>query len=161
MQILFGIIQTIIVIGLFMMIYRLKEEVDQLKQYKVEDLDQLLETYLEEIRYENEMFKETLQEISSSKQGNEIERNEQTKSRKKDKIFDKHEQNIDEQPIQQSPTYLETMVEKEEDEVETSIEAKVLQYYEQGMSIDSIAKKLNRGKTEIELMIQFFQQKNI
>lgn len=45
------------------------------------------------------------------------------------------------------------------DIVEQSTEGKVLSLYENGESVESIARKLNRGKTEIELYLKFSQNK--
>ncbi|GGP12417.1 DUF6115 domain-containing protein [Oceanobacillus neutriphilus] len=46
-----------------------------------------------------------------------------------------------------------------QDEVETSLEAKVLQLHTNGETIDDIAKKLNCGKTEAEIIIKMYQKK--
>lgn len=47
-----------------------------------------------------------------------------------------------------------------QDEVETSLEAKVLQLHTNGETIDDIAKKLNCGKTEAEIIIKMYQKKS-
>ena len=36
-----------------------------------------------------------------------------------------------------------------------TFESKVVQYYKNGMSVEDIAKKTQKGKTEIELLIKF------
>ncbi|CEI84275.1 swarming motility protein SwrB [Oceanobacillus oncorhynchi subsp. incaldanensis] len=47
-----------------------------------------------------------------------------------------------------------------QDEVETSLEAKILQLHTNGETIDDIAKKLNCGKTEAEIIIKMHQKKS-
>ena len=51
-----------------------------------------------------------------------------------------------------------SVLELKEDKLETSLEAQVFQLAKQGISIEEIAKKLNRGKTEIELMIKLHKK---
>jgi len=47
-----------------------------------------------------------------------------------------------------------------QDEVETSLEAQILQLHTNGETIDDIAKKLNCGKTEAEIIIKMHQKKS-
>lgn len=56
---------------------------------------------------------------------------------------------------QVEPELKEPPVEEEKQNVLPSFEQEVLSYHEQGMSIEDIAKKTQRGKTEIELLIKF------
>ena len=46
------------------------------------------------------------------------------------------------------------------DVIETSIEGRVLQLVQEGKTVDEIAKLLNRGKTEVELLIKLNKQMN-
>ena len=52
---------------------------------------------------------------------------------------------------------LEKSIASEEVAFESSTEAKVLNLYSQGESLDSIAKKLDIGKTEVELIVKIQQ----
>ncbi len=49
----------------------------------------------------------------------------------------------------------------QKDTVEQSLTAQILHLSQKGMTSDEIAKKLDKGKTEIELLLKFQQKKQI
>lgn len=105
---------------------------DQEKQ-----LNQLLSKFLHEIKEENEQLQIRLkeQQLSQSKQ-EFVTRpvpNEAIKNESKANYIPKY---------------------KMEDQLETSTEGQIFHLYQNGYSKEEIAKKLNRGKTEVELILK-------
>lgn len=97
----------------------------------------ILDSYMEEIRRENDKLQ------------NLIEQSE-------DKT--EHEHKIE---YPSTPVYNPPMIpseEKTEDQVETSLTAKILSLAEKGFAAEEIAKKLQCGKTEAELILKFHRK---
>lgn len=125
-----------------------KQTLDQQQK----EIEELLAVYLLEIREENDKMIQLI--------------DQQAKHVPQEKI---KEATIVEQPPrkpmmearQQENKYQDYqpfMPEPEEAVVEPSFAAQVLSLAERGDSIETIAKKLNRGKTEVELLIKFHQK---
>ncbi|GGM21625.1 swarming motility protein SwrB [Paraliobacillus quinghaiensis] len=123
------------------------------------EMEELLAVYLLEIREENEKFLDTLK------------RNPNVTEKKEDLITDavattSREKTKNVSPIDSSPSlktnesksYQPPIENDQQDIVERSLSAQVLSLHNQGESIESIARKLDCGKTEIELMIKFHQK---
>ncbi len=109
------------------------------------ELEDLLAYYSVELKEENERFlKEILEKTKLQETGTEL----------------KETHNVAEE--QNTLTEIEEIV-QEEKTVETyaqpSLEAQALQLYEQGYDIKEIAKKLNKGHGEIELLLKFHLSK--
>ncbi|WP_040980157.1 DUF6115 domain-containing protein [Oceanobacillus jeddahense] len=118
--------------------------------------ENVLKETLEEIRKENRMLQELLQE----------DRQFYKKTADKDEI--KQTPLIPVKDDDETPVAAEKKLEDIEklssdiyhDEVETSLEAKILQLHANGETVDEIAKKLNCGKTEAEIIIKMHQKKS-
>ena len=138
------IISFLIHIILLLAVYYLYTQLQLIKNNKDENLQELLTNFIHEIRAENEQLKLQL---------DETKRNEK-----------KH---INAPPL---PKHLKPLLEKQEEEenrkksksslsikkdrLETSLEVQIAQLSKQGLSIEEIAKKLNKGKTEVELILK-------
>jgi len=118
--------------------------------------ENVLKETLEEIREENRMLQSLLQEDKQPGKHpirhDGMERPPFTPSEGQKESDVLPEKEI--QPIEdfQTAAY--------QDEVETSLEAKILQLHTNGETIDDIAKKLNCGKTEAEIIIKMHQKKS-
>lgn len=115
-----------------------------------------MEQTLEEIKEENNRFERLLKErakkpqVTTRETENKHAANRQdTPSERELKINPEKEQNGDEDIahlIGENLGY----------EVEASLESRVLQLYEEGRTIETIAKTLDCGKTEAELIIKMY-----
>ncbi|GIO21992.1 hypothetical protein [Oceanobacillus sp. J11TS1] len=125
-----------------------------------EQTQSVLKDTLEEIREENRRLQNLLQEDSQP-----------------DKTAFKHEKTSSEEmkpePLNRKQGDTVPLVIKDQeisgldayqtialkDEVETSLEAKILQLHAKGETVDNIANKLNCGKTEAEIIIKLHLEK--
>jgi len=140
---------------LLVAVYYLIKQVSELRQTKNRDLTQLFEKYLNEIKEENKQLQLQLENNKA------IHHPKQTTKQKlpKDSLLnDSHQQSSINERNVANPIELE--IGSHEDQIETSLQAKILQLHQQGLTIEQIAKNLNCGKTEAELIIEIFQQKN-
>ena len=126
----------------FWLIFTLKNKLEQIKITNPNDIIQLLEHYLAEIKEENKQLRDELDNNISS-----IEEN-------KDTI----QQDLNKRERNQAIEDMELAIEKD-DLMETSMEAKILHLHHQKFSPAEIARKLNCGKTEVELIIKFHDKK--
>lgn len=126
----------------FWLIFTLKNKLEQIKITNPNDIIQLLEHYLAEIKEENKQLRDELDNNISS-----IEEN-------KDTIH----QDLNKRERNQAIEDKELAIEKD-DLMETSMEAKILHLHHQKFSPAEIARKLNCGKTEVELIIKFHDKK--
>lgn len=107
------------------------------------ELEDLLAFYAVELKEENERFLEQVLEANETK--------------------DRHLDQIEEKQLQEEKPKVEKVMATEsvshrpavEKEYEPSLEARALQLHEQGYEIKEIAKKLNKGHGEIELLLKF------
>ena len=125
----------------------------QLQSYKKQDDSQevmeVLEIYLEEMKEENNRL-QTLLEINNQQENNvEIgQQSEQISYKETERYASDSEvldldYLLDELPVSQ---------------VDTSLESRVLQLHAKGIKIEEIAKNLNCGKAEAELIIKLYQK---
>lgn len=110
------------------------------------ELEDLLAYYSVELKEENERF---LNEIFEKTRLQEKEQEQKQEQAEDETEFD----------------VTEKMLEKEENEqtveinYQPSLEAQAIQLYEEGYDIKEIAKKLNKGHGEIELLLKFHLSK--
>jgi peptidoglycan hydrolase CwlO-like protein len=127
-------------------IYKLFQQIQSLKSHDLQEIDGLFEAYLQEIKTENSRLQAQLQSMKKSEQ-------ETTPSNKPAK-----EQKV------QSAEWMENLeqhlVFTNEDKLEASLESKVLQMYSNGMVTGDIARKLNCGKTEVDIILKL-HKKNV
>lgn len=139
-------------------IFLLFQQIQATKQNQKDQLESLLKSFVEDIREENERLQKSLQSNLSSQQS-EPNRNvntQHTHTNKTDRsVSNRLVQNVKAEHI----TNKLVQAENREDQIETSVESKILQLHEQGLSHEEIAKKMNRGKTEVELFLKMMQHK--
>ncbi|SDB88936.1 hypothetical protein SAMN05421734_102195 [Pelagirhabdus alkalitolerans] len=139
---------------------------DQLSEQKKE-IEELLAVYLVEMREENDRFIELVNDKVPDQQTYENDTVRQTK-------HESNENKTAETKINPAP-YVDNNKQKasdenlkndykppeinEQDTYEQSFAGEVLSLYSQGYTTDEIAQQLNRGKTEVELLVKFQQNK--
>lgn len=113
-------------------IFQLFKQVQFLKKDSSQDVMELLETYLEEIKEENRFLEKGI-----GKPINKTASPVTAEAEQKEEVSE----------------YIPEDAEVEDDS-ETSLQAKILQLYDQGITVEDIARQLNCGKTEAELVIK-------
>lgn len=148
------IIITIIIIFhlvLFGFMFYLYYQLQSLKKANNEDITQLMGTYLDEIKYENERLQLQLK-ASPHNQEKQAKNSSIQFPPPPTQQVTHHEQ---EETVGKWTEHIER-----EDKAETpSIESQVLQLHEQGLSTEDIAKQLGCGKTEVALIINFHTER--
>lgn len=130
-------------------IYKLLQQVQHLKQQSISEsnMDSKLKQYIEEIKQENRSLEAYMYK------GRTIQKQQD------DYIHEEETKIVDPQTVQQDDQSKEDYwSEDAEDTVEASLDARVLQLYNQGKSIDEIASELKCGKTEAEIIIKLHQK---
>lgn len=135
------------------------EDIAAKQAHQQKEMEELLAVYLLEIREENEKVVSMLTNEKNNKQPKNATHLPDMNYEQKD-TYEKAAP-----IIQQMKTYQEAKVDyqpptvnESRDTIEKSLSAQVLSLYNQGESIESIARKLDSGKTEIELMIKFHKK---
>lgn len=116
-------------------------ELRQLKDKDYAQTKEIFDTYLAEIRHENDRL------LSLKKQKEQVTK--QTQNSK--------DQNRDANKISsvRQLSSIDKTGEQIIDSYEPSLHAQILRMYDEGFSYEEIAKKLDCGKTEVELIVKF------
>ncbi|QDP40202.1 hypothetical protein [Radiobacillus deserti] len=129
---------------------------------RVSEMEDLFATYLEEIKLENEKLEQAMNQTRIHEQTrpssiiSEIEPASIKKQAVKDESPKKgHIKNIPAIEPEKRKEYAPPTELPVEDTVEQSLQSKVYQLHDQGFSVEEIAKQLDCGKTEVDLMLKF------
>jgi len=114
------------------------------KNNQDEKLQELLSHFIQEIKAEN---KQLVTKLSEAKQEKIKEKKAPTIPNHLKPMLEKQEKRENQDTLHSNAPFLT-------EHVETSMESKIVQLSEQGLSIDEIAKQLNKGKTEVELILK-------
>lgn len=138
------------IIALFAIFQLFKQLQSKKKQANAQEVMEIFEVYLDEIRQENNELKNLLmQDQTAEEETEKIEMNkETTEKRQMQEDNQVSEQSGIDSLLDQSPGY----------QVGASLESRVLQLHSTGKSVEEIAKTLNCGKTEAELIIKLYQK---
>ncbi len=121
----------------FITLYYLYQQLQKRNTVDEKELEQILASFLQEIKLENDRLQKQFKEETAT--ANEpIKKEYASTSRDLYKPIDL--------PVQMS--------EKPKDKIETSATGEILNLYHQGVPIEKIARKLNKGKTEVELIVK-------
>lgn len=128
------IISFLLHIVAFVAIYQLYKQTQRPKEENAsKDIMELFDMYLTEVKEENKRLEKTLLDIEQYKSAEKI--NKKTETKEVDHTY--------------------TLPDVGDDiHFETSLQAKVLQMYDQGMSNPEIARELNCGNTEVDLIVK-------
>ncbi|WP_090856578.1 hypothetical protein [Paraliobacillus sp. PM-2] len=132
------------------------EEFLQRQEEQKKEMEDLLSIYVLEIREENERLMEALQNKPNNRDNQSTtaspQRSSLSNQGKEQMAHDTKRAFYYKQNDYEPP-----MIEEEES-FKPSFSAQVLALYSKGESVESIARKLDCGKTEVELMVKFHQK---
>jgi DNA-directed RNA polymerase specialized sigma24 family protein len=121
-------------------IYALSKQLSGAKQHDNTELVSLMESYLEEIKEENKILQEKLAKEDKDESHKTNTTTPNIKAIRKE----------------EKETYLFPKIEDEAlDQVEVSLQSKILKLHQEGNSPEEIARILACGKTEVELLLKF------
>ena len=131
---------------LIITIYHLYEKIKRDKNEQAEQFKSMLMTFTNEIRQENikleqKLVKKNLKQLSKKSNSTNILPHDEPEYLMDEKKY-KEEFEIN-------------------DQVETTFVGQVLQLLQDGKTVDEIAKQLNRGKTEVELLIKLNREREL
>lgn len=138
-------------------LYLLYKQV-QKKEQNIHEIDKLFHDYLTEVKEENKRLSEMLKSNTATKNVQTIA----VPHTSKKLVKDEGESKDNEESIEHSEALFpnEALLNNEEaSEVEMSLQAQVLQLHYNGLSNEEIARKLDCGKTEVELFIKLHEKK--
>ncbi|WP_349410524.1 DUF6115 domain-containing protein [Pseudalkalibacillus sp. SCS-8] len=128
---------------------------EDVKRMKTE-LEDILLAYTTEMKEENDAFIKELQRMNNSKESNgHIAERTNTSNEKGPEEKTPEKQGNQSDPIHYIPPFDDTV-----EEFGPSLLSQVLSLKDQNYSIDEIAKRVNKGKGEIELLIKFHQDRH-
>ncbi|WP_026570339.1 DUF6115 domain-containing protein [Sediminibacillus sp. JSM 1682029] len=136
--------------------YAGQEKTDTLQQ-----TEEILSAFLHEIREENDRLLKGLdQNPSTYKQSVPKDEEVVPVSNKTERVqpYKPSHRKPHTSTTADHPEYVPPIPEVQQDTIEESVTAKVYSLYDQGYTVDEIAKKLDKGKTEVELMVKFHRK---
>ncbi|GAA0298582.1 hypothetical protein GGQ92_000232 [Gracilibacillus halotolerans] len=159
---------------LFRIIIQLKNKVDAYENgtgNNQVNVEEKLSLFLQEMKQENEAFIKRVEKIKTREDVKTPQKQEKSSDNQKAEIdLDKAEtqpsslpnvrSHVKQEQTSSKPAFkslLEESISSEEVAFESSKEAKILHLYSQGETTDEIAKKLDMGKTEVELIVKIQQ----
>ncbi|GIO26179.1 DUF6115 domain-containing protein [Ornithinibacillus bavariensis] len=125
-------------------IYALSKQLRVEKKNDTTEIVALMESYLEEIKEENKMLQDRLAERDNNDSSRKHTTVMQTTLRNEDVKEVLPFSSIEDEPL---------------DQVEVSLQSKILKLHKEGLSPEDIARELSCGKTEVELIIKFHEEK--
>lgn len=138
------IISFILHIASFTAIYQLHKQVQRSRQTdNSQEMVELFDIYLAEIKDENKRLEETLANQEKQNDSNEFSTSAESFN----------EELYVEEELYKSPLVVDDV------KFETSSQAKILQLHDQGVESEEIARSLNAGKTEVDLIIKLHAKK--
>lgn len=152
------IISIIIHIITLLVIVYLYKRFQSLQDLNLPNVKELLEKTLVSIKEENEQLQQTLNDKRFSKQTNQIIEKEVDISQQplnNERRTSTFEQTITDVTTDEQPLLAVDV----EDKYEPSLHGQIFQLYEKGLSNEEIAQTLNCGKTEVDLILRFQQNK--
>ncbi|SES75870.1 hypothetical protein SAMN05216389_10269 [Oceanobacillus limi] len=128
-------------------IYFLLKQIQILRaQNHTEDLPELLESYLGEIKAENKRLQEELTASPVKRKPKPTYKSDSQSKPQPNQTIKAVDQKLDEYPAPKTDSM--------DDKVQASLQSRILQLHQSGFSIEEIARKLNCGKTEAELTVK-------
>lgn len=136
------------ILSLFAIFQLFKQQQSASKESDSQEVMEVLEIYLGEIKEENNRLQSLLekqkQQLDGLNEESETDSKQVFKENTKTELTYSNLDNL----IEDIPEY----------QVDASLESRVLQLHSKGKTIEEIAKTLNCGKTEAELIIKLYQK---
>jgi len=138
---------------LLITIYQLYQQLQQVKQTKENESYQIVQQFIAEIKEENKQLQARLATQTASYNVHahhqvEDESHRTSSSKTERTISSNNEKTMN------NVDSITALTDKKREQMEVSFEAMVLQMHNQGFDVDQIAKQLNSGKTEVDLIIK-------
>ncbi|WP_067729429.1 DUF6115 domain-containing protein [Oceanobacillus damuensis] len=127
-------------------IYKLYQQLASLKTQDAKEIEGLFEAYLQEIRNENRRLQDQL--LTAEKNSETIKDSSESAASQETIATDVKEEFSEPYAAGDGP----------EDILEASLESRVLQLHSEGLSQNDIARRLNCGKTEVEIILKLHSQ---
>src|SRR5699024_10197684 len=142
---------------LLIAICQLYQQLQQMKQTKENASQKIVQQFIAEIKEEN---KHLQAQITAQYASPDVHENQQLKD---ESNMTSHSTTSRTIPTEQekSMKHIDSIIEltdNKHEQTEVSFEGKVLQLYQQGFDVDQIAKQLNSGRTEVDLIIKLQSQ---
>lgn len=157
---LFMVISIIIHIITLIVIVYLYKQFQLLQDLNLPNVKELLEKTLVSIKEENKQLQQTLNDMTTKKQTKQMTK---TKANISQPLSINHVQptpTFDQTLTADDPTDEQSLLAVEvEDKYEPSLHGQIFQLHEKGLSNEEIAQALNCGKTEVDLILRFQQNK--
>ncbi|KHF39753.1 DUF6115 domain-containing protein [Halalkalibacter okhensis] len=128
-----------------------KEDYDHLKS----EIEDLLVSYTIEMKEENEQLLKRINEYKDSTANEAKLVSPSSVTKQKHETIEQFEEETDKYKAYHPP--IPNLEEEDEDMYQQSDTTKVIILSKQGLSPEQIAKKLNLGKGEVELMLKFYR----
>ncbi|MHA6251269.1 DUF6115 domain-containing protein [Oceanobacillus sp. CAU 1775] len=141
------------IISLVAIFQLIKQRQQNKPQDSSQEVMELLEVYLTEIREENNRLDTLLK-----KQSKPVISDEAAKKPLKKEVHEAPIEVEEPEEIEDTSEIDEILKEVPQDQLNASLESRVLQLHAQGKSIETIAKELDCGKTEAELIIKLYNR---
>ncbi|SEP57893.1 DUF6115 domain-containing protein [Piscibacillus halophilus] len=131
----------------FVVIFKLYQKVQNINssdayfEQKVKETEDMLNSYLLEIKDENEKFIHKVSKLETS--DTDTFNHDKVDSKTNDDYEKINQEDQDDVPVNME---------------QPSDEAQILYLFDQGYTIEEIAKKLNKGNTEVDLIVKFNQK---
>jgi|SRR5690625_3072331 len=138
---------------LLIAIYQLYQQLQQIKQTNENELHQMIQQFIAEIKEENKHLQAQLTAQSAPPN---VHEHHQVKDESIVTSYSKAAPTLPTQkakPMNHVDSIIE-LTDKKCEQTEVSFEGKVLQMYHQGFDVDQIAKQLESGRTEVDLIIK-------
>ncbi|MDQ0350650.1 hypothetical protein J2R98_000453 [Alkalibacillus filiformis] len=174
MEIIYLVLHGVALFAIFWLFIQLRQsnEAEQQSEQRVQEIEDLFNSYLLEIKDENKKLLEQLSRVEQTNQHPSIANNDQDQPSNKISV-EEREHNVDypslskddyvefdlDHVISEQKDQLELSSQKqgdyEQQNTQSSLQNQVLNLINQGYSIETTAKKLNLGYTEVELIVKF------
>jgi hypothetical protein len=143
-----------LVIILFQKVTRINE-IEKKQSEVLKEIEDVLTSYIMEIKEENDTFLMKMVNTSQAEPITDREKDMEnsTISIRENEISDEDLKEL--LPLAKNEEILTSTIINEKLDTNESLLSKVVSLDQQGMSVEDIAKKLNKGKTEIELLLKF------
>jgi len=154
------IVSFLLHILLLITVFYLYQHIQSLKNNQTSEVEHMLNNFLQQLKLENEELEKKIHQANitpDEKQKLRKHINEEARETKETNEMSESHKTIEtnESSYEFPPIHME---EPNVDQVETSLHSQVFHLHKKGLTIEEIAKKLNRGKTEIELIIKLNPQ---
>ncbi|WP_249869760.1 helix-turn-helix domain-containing protein [Oceanobacillus saliphilus] len=123
-------------------IYKLHQQLDSVKSQDSKEIEGLFEAYLQEIKNENSRLQAQLQTVEDNNSKRLVSEEPANKQEGNSADWTEAYQDL---PIN---------VGEAKDTIEASLESRVLQLHREGYPNSDIARRLNCGKTEVEIILK-------